>query len=494
MKLQLGSTFAPRGKGQGFNGLAAVLLIALIAVGDVTAAERPPNVVLILADDLGYGDLGCYGQTIIKTPNLDRMASGGIRFSQFYAGSTVCAPSRCVLMTGLHTGHCRIRGNGGPPGVGTLRHEDVTLAELMREAGYATACCGKWGLGEANPALAREGLPNDQGFDYFYGYLNHTHAHNYYPEFLWRNMERVPLQNIVEKLNPGSPGGYATKKVEYSPDLVTDEAFQFVREHGDEPFFLYWAVTIPHANNEARRATSDGQEVPDYGPYADEPWPNPDKGQAAMITRMDADVGRLFKLFDELDIADKTLVLFTSDNGPHHEGGQDLDRFDPNGPLRGIKRDLYEGGIRVPLIAWWPKKIAAGVVSDHVSYHGDVFATLAEAIDQTATSATDSISLMPTLRGDADSQKQHDYLYWEFYEQGGKQAVRWQDWKAVRMPMHTGRTELYNLASDIGETDDVASDHPDIVARLEALMDQGHAPDAMWKPRGKPANNNKRYP
>ena len=292
------------------------------------------------------------------------------------------------------------------------------------------------------------------------------------------------MSNVVTHIpEPNSPGGYATKKVEYSPDLITDEALRFVREHRDQPFFLYWATTIPHANNEARRALGDGQEVPDYGIYADRPWPNSDKGQAAMITRMDADVGRLFDLLAELGIDDNTLVLFSSDNGPHREGGQSAERFDPNGPLRGMKRDLYEGGVRVPLIAHWPARIPAGRSSDHIAYFGDVFATLAQLTNQPLPDGLDSISMLPTLIGRQTEQKQHDYLYWEFYEQGSKQAVRWQNWKAVRMPMLTGKTELYNIEDDLGETTNVAASHPEIVHQLEGMMEAAHVSDPNWKLR-----------
>src|SRR3972149_3267768 len=319
--------------------VAAILLGAVAAIGaarTVVAEGPPPNIVLIVADDLGYGDLGCYGQQLIETPRLDRLAAEGLRFTQFYAGATVWAPARCVLMPGLPTGHATVRGNAAAGGqrVG-LRRDDVTLAELARDAGYATAVCGKWGLGEAG--AGSEGLPNDQGFDHFFGYLNQTHAHNYYPEFLWRNTTRVPLRNVVRKLTPRSPGGVATTKVDYSHDLIADDALRFVEQHRDGPFLLYWAPTIPHANNEATRATGDGQEGPDYGTYADRSWPHPDKGQAAMITRLDADVGRLLDLIARLGLDERTLVLFTSDNGPHREGGQNVERFRPAGPLRGMK-------------------------------------------------------------------------------------------------------------------------------------------------------------
>ena len=326
------------------------------------------------------------------------------------------------------------------------------------------------------------GPPGDQGFDFFYGYLNQTQAHNYYPDFFWRNTERVSLPNVVtHKPKSDSPGGIALKKVAYSPDLVADEAVRFIEQHRDQPFFLFYSTTMPHANNEARAATGNGTEVPDLGSYADRDWPAPDKGQAAMIARLDSDVGRLLDTLDRLGIADNTLVFFTSDNGPHHEGGQDPARFRPAGPLRGMKRDLYEGGVRVPLIARWPKTIAAGSTSDHIGYFGDFFATLAEVTHQPPPANLDSISLLPTLTGHSDQQKQHEYLYWEFYEQGSKQAVRAGNWKAVRMPMLTGATELYDLETDIGETNNVAGKHPEIVRRLESLMDEAHVDDPNWQ-------------
>ncbi len=467
----------------GYRFVAALMLASIGPIGgNLLAAEpaagRPPNIILILADDLGYSDLGCYGQQVIETPHIDRLAADGMRFTQFYAGSTVCAPSRCVLMTGLHTGHARVRGNGAAS-ITSLHDGDDTLAELLKPAGYATAVCGKWGLGVEG--RNNQGRPNDQGFDYFYGYLNQTQAHNYYPEFLWRNTERVPLPNVVtHKPQPNSPGGIATRKGAYSPDLVADEALRFVEQHRDQPFFLYWATTLPHANNEARAATGNGTEVPEYGSYSDRDWPDPDKGYAAMIARLDAHVGRLIDTLDRLGIADNTLVLFTSDNGPHREGGQDTDRFDPNGPLRGFKRDLYEGGVRVPLIVRWPKTIPAGSTSDHVGYAGDFFATLAELTNQTLPANLDSISILPTLKGHSGQQQRHEYLYWEFYEQGSKQAVRAQNWKAIRMPMLTGTTELYDLASDPSEMTNVAAEHPEVVHRLETMMDQAHVDDPNW--------------
>ncbi len=464
--------------------VGAVVLVVLFLGGfggiAVTAAVAArPNIILIVADDLGYGDLGCYGQQIIRTPELDRMASEGMRFTQFYAGSTVCAPSRCVLMVGQHTGRCSVRGNADKVRQ-SLSDEDFTVAELLKQADYVTGVIGKWGLGEEDTP----GHPNRQGFDYFYGYLNQTHAHNYYPEFLWRNDTKVFLRNVLRR--EGKPyeevgAGIAEKKVDYSHDLFTAEALAFIEQHKDRPFFLYLAYTIPHANNEARRLSGDGQEVPDYGIYAGEDWPNPDKGQAAMITRLDTDVGRILRQLRQLGIAERTLVLFTSDNGPHKEGGQNFDRFRPAGPLRGWKRDLYEGGIRVPFIAWWPGKIQPGSVSDHIGYFGDFMATAAELAGLCLPSELDSISFVPTLLGRRDEQKQHRYLYWEFYERGSAQAVRAGKWKAVRKPMIYGRTELYDLELDIGEQNDLAAQFPDVVQQLEGFMAEAHVPSPRWQ-------------
>ncbi|QDV59432.1 arylsulfatase [Rosistilla oblonga] len=469
-----------------------IVAIALALLASSIAQAAKPNIVFILVDDLGYGDLGCYGQQVIQTPRLDQMAAEGMRFTNFYAGNTVCAPSRSVLMTGQHMGHTHVRGNAGGPdmAIQSLRDEDITVAEVLKSAGYATGLCGKWGLGDDAPG-GRSGLPRRQGFDYFYGYLNQVHAHNYYPEFLWRNEERVELGNVVQstgRLHGGFMGGWATKKVAYSHDLIADEALGFIKSNAStgenrKPFFLYLSLTIPHANNEAARGIGDGQEVPDYGIYADKDWPNPDKGQAAMITRMDADVGRLLDLLEQLDIDDETIVLFSSDNGPHAEGGQDPERFDPNGPLRGMKRDLTEGGIRVPLIVRWPGTTPPGSTSDHVGYFGDVMATAAELSGVQTPEGTDSISFVPTLTGHPELQQQHEYLYWEFYERGGKQAVRAKNWKAIRKPWMTGKTQLYDLSTDIGETNDVADANPDVVKQLEAMMTEAHVEHPNWTVR-----------
>lgn len=467
--------------------LLSNLILFCLAVTASTATAAKPNFVFILADDLGYGDLGCYGQKLIKTPHLDRMASEGLRFRNFYAGCTVCASSRSVLMTGQHMGHTWVRGNGQGPEQ-SLRDEDITVAEVLKSAGYATSLCGKWGLGDDRTGT-RVGLPNNQGFDHFFGYLNQVHAHNYYPKFLWRNKQRISLRNVVrqaQKNYGGFVGGYATKKLDYSHDLVMAEALKFIDQHKQQPFFLYVALTIPHANNEGTRMSPDhnGQEVPHYGIYAQEDWPDADKGQAAMITRMDHGIGVLLQHLKDAGIEDNTLVMFSSDNGHHDEGGHSTERFDPNGPLRGMKRDLYEGGIRVPFIARWPSEIRPGGITDHIAYFGDLMATVSELAETEHPDETDSISFAPTLRGDDAGQKTHEYLYWEFYEQGSKQAVRFGPWKAVRQPMIDGPIELYNLDADLGEASDVAAENPELVAKAAEMMNEAHRSNSNWKPRG----------
>lgn len=472
--------------------LVIFVTAALASVATATAqdtAGSKPNIIFILADDLGYGDLGCYGQQKIATPNLDRMAAEGLQFRNFYAGCTVCASSRSVLMTGQHMGHTWVRGNGNGAEQ-ALRDEDLTVAELLQKAGYTTALCGKWGLGDDRPGDT--GLPNDQGFDHFFGYLNQVHAHNYYPEFLWLNQSKMSLRNVVEKSDRGYGGfvgGYATERVDYSHDLILADALRFVEANRSGPFFLYLALTIPHANNEGTRMSPDrnGQEVPHFGTYAQENWPDPDKGQAAMISRMDYGIGLLLKRLKQLNIDDNTIVMFSSDNGPHDEGGHDTDRFDPNGPLRGMKRDLYEGGIRVPMIARWPGKTPAGQITNHIGYFGDLMATAAELAGVAVPDNVDSISFAPLLTDRRDEQQEHEFLYWEFYEQGSKQAVRFGNWKAIRMPMFDGDIELYDLTSDLGEARNVAASHKEIVMRAAQMMDASHTPNANWQVRGNSA-------
>ncbi|HUW18840.1 MAG TPA: sulfatase-like hydrolase/transferase [Sedimentisphaerales bacterium] len=440
-----------------------------------TGESRRPNIIFILADDLGYGDLGCYGQKQVETPNIDRMAGEGMRFTQHYAGSTVCAPSRCSLMTGLHTGHCRVRANSRI----LMEPEDVTVAEVLKSAGYVTGLIGKWGVGHPPPP----GDPARNGFDYFFGYLSMMHAHNYYPEFLWRNEDKVVLDD--NQLAAGYKGeqGWSWRQGTYSHDLFTEEALRFVELNRNAPLFLYLAYTIPHANNEAGRHIGNGMEVPDYGIYKDKDWPEPQKGQAAMITRMDRDIGTLLAKLKGLGIDDNTLVMFSSDNGPHKEGGVDPAFFNSRGPLRGCKRDLYEGGIRVPLIARWPRKIESGSVTDHISAFWDFLPTAVELAGAKAPDKIDGISMVPTLLGKPNKQKKHEYLYWEFHERGGKQAVRMGDWKAVRLNVHkdpNGPLELYDLTNDIGEKQNVAAEHRDVIAKIEAYLKTARTDSANW--------------
>lgn len=459
--------------------------VAALAVTCAAMAADRPNVVFILADDLGYGDLGCYGQKKIQTPNLDRMAAEGMRFTQFYAGSTVCAPSRSVLMTGQHLGHTTVRGNAGKNNLEaqTLRGDDVTVAEVLKAAGYSTGLIGKWGLGEVGSA----GHPNRQGFDEYFGFLNQQHAHNHYPGFLWRNSERVALPNVVAGATPDGVdfgAGYSTKRMQYAGDLFASEAASFIERHarGEQPFFLYYALTVPHANNERSRALGDGQEVPDYGPYADLDWTPQNKGQAAMITRMDRQIGELFALLKKLKLDEKTVVFFSSDNGPHKEGGNDPDFFDANGPFSGLKRSLTDGGIRVPFIARWPGKIKAGAVSNHVGYFGDVLPTLAELAGAKLQARHDGHSFVPTLLGRDGDQRRHEFLYWEFYEGGVSQAVLIdRRWKAIRHKKPSTPIELFDQHNDVAEKQNVAASHPELVAKAANLMKSAHVDNAHWK-------------
>ena len=454
------------------------------------AAQRP-NLIWIMADDLGYGDPGCYGQTVITTPNIDRMATEGMRFTHFYAGATVCAPSRSVLMTGLHHGHTRVRGNAGKtnPAAQALQPGDVTVATALQKSGYKTALIGKWGLGDVGEA--RSGLPRRHGFDFFYGYLNQQHAHNHFPDFLWRNENRETLRNVVVPV--GDDGaGYATTALQFADDLFADEAIKFVRENKEAPFFLYWSMVVPHANNERSRALGDGAEVPDYGVYVDKNWPEPDKGQAAMITRMDSYIGRLLKHLRDLGLAENTLVIFTSDNGPHDESRHDPARFKPAGPFTGIKRSLKDGGIRVPFIAWWPGKVKAGSETAHVSYFPDWFSTAAELAGAEIPPKTDGLSMVPTLLGIKDAQKVHEFLYWEFHEGGFKQAALYQGrWKGIRMGGPDAPLELYDQRNDVAEKTDVAGKNPDIAAKISTYLQSARTELPEWAPQWQPAKKAK---
>lgn len=459
----------------------AWIVITVLVTNHAIAAERP-NLIWVMADDLGYGDLGCYGQQVIQTPHLDRLAREGLRFTHYYAGATVCAPSRSVLMTGLHHGHTRVRGNAGQadPAAQALKPGDVTVAGVLHQAGYRTALIGKWGLG--NVGAAESGLPRKHGFDEFFGYLSQHHAHNHFPDFLWHNEERVRLPNIVTPVGEEG-GGYATHAVQFADDLLTDEALKFVGDNRQGPFFLYWSPVIPHANNERSRVLGDGAQVPDYGPYAEQDWPPQDKGQAAMITRLDGYVGRMLERLRELGIAEKTLVIFTSDNGPHNESRHDVSRFKPAGPFSGLKRSLTDGGIRVPFIAWWPGHVPAGAESAHVGYFPDWLPTAAELAGAPASDKTDGLSLVPVLTGHPDAQPRHEFLYWEFHEGGFQQAALYQGrWKGIRGGGPDAPVKLFDLRNDIAEKTDVAERHPDIAAKLGDYLKTARSPLPEWEP------------
>lgn len=442
--------------------LAALTLFCLITIPSVAnkgAGQQHINIIFILADDLGYGDLSCYGQQKFQTPNIDKLAAEGMRFTQFYAGSTVCAPSRCALMTGLHTGHARIRGNAGGGGV-PLRPEDTTIAKVLKKAGYVTGMFGKWGLG----LNGTTGQPNRKGFDEWFGYLDQTHAHFYYTDYLWKNLEKVPID-----------------KTQYSHDLFVAAGLDFIRRHRNEPFFLYLAFTIPHPSLEVpedslRQYLGKFPERPFNGPHYDT-QPTPHAAFAGMISRLDRDVGRIMALLKEVGIDDNTLVFFTSDNGPHKEGGGDPEFFKSSGPLRGIKRDLYEGGIRVPMIARWPGRIKPGQTSKQVYAFWDVLPTAAAVADVQPPPNLDGISILPALLG--QPAQPHEYLYWEFFEHGFQQALRLGDWKAVRLG--PGRPlELYDLGTDIHEQNNIADKHPPVVVRIEAILKMARTDSEDW--------------
>ena len=426
-----------------------------------------------MADDLGYADLGCYGQKKIKTPNLDKIAAQGMKFTQHYAGTTVCAPSRCSLMTGLHTGHTFIRGNREmqPEGQHPMPAGTVTVANLLQKTGYTTGMFGKWGLG----GPGSEGDPTKQGFDHFFGYNCQREAHSFYPQHLWRNTEKIMLD--------GNADG---KRETYAHDLIAGEGVKFIEANKDKPFFLYLPYTIPHAE----LAVPEESLAQYRGKFPEKPFPGghyykqetPRAAYAAMVTRMDGYVGNVMAKLKELGIDDNTIVTFTSDNGPHGEGGNDWKFFDSNGPLRGMKRDLYEGGIRVPLIARWPGKIKPGSVSDHISAFWDLMPTCAELAGTKAPENIDGISYLNEMIG--KKQKAHKYLYWEFHEQGGKQAVRMGNLKAVRLNVRknpNGPIELYDLKTDIGEENNIADKHPAIVKKISEIMKTARTDSDVFK-------------
>jgi arylsulfatase A-like enzyme len=466
-------------------------IVLLLAISGCQSGKTPeiqaaalPNIIYILADDLGYGDLGCYGQEKFTTPHLDQLAREGIRFTRHYSGSTVCAPSRSVLMTGLHTGHTPIRGNQEvkPEGQWPMADSVVTLAELLKEAGYVTGAFGKWGLGFPDS----EGDPVNQGFDLFFGYNCQRYAHRYYPEYLWENQEKVFL-----------PGNDWSATETYAPDMIQQKTIDFIKQNRDTSFFAYVPIVIPHAE----LIVPDDEIYQEYlGRYPEEPYagrPGADYGPemvigmycsqeyphatfAAMVHRIDNYVGEIVQILEELGIAENTLIMFTSDNGPHQEGGADPKFFNSSGGLRGVKRDLYEGGVRVPFIASWPGTIEKGGVSDHVSAFWDVLPTLSE-LAGFEVQKTDGISFLPELLG--KEQPTHELLYWEFHERGGKQAILSDQWKAIRLGVGQdpgGSLELYNLENDPFEENNVADAHPDLAEKFARMMEEERVPSGKF--------------
>jgi arylsulfatase A-like enzyme len=484
-----------RTRGLGLAGaVAALLTMASATPGAQPPGGRPspPNVIYIYADDLGIGELGAYGQTKIRTPNLDRMAREGLRFTQHYSSSPVCAPSRAMLLTGLHAGHSYIRGNYE---LGGFRDEEEggqmplpggtqTIAHMLRRAGYATAAIGKWGLGMHDTT----GAPNQQGFDYFFGYLDQKQAHNYYPTHLWENGRRAALENAYfashQKLAGPLPDLREYDRYrgrEYAPEVMTRKAVEFLRTHRDRPFFLYLPYTIPHAALQAppeavQQYVGRFDERPYLGEQGYLPTPYPLATYAAMITTLDGYVGRVFETLQSLGLDERTLVLFSSDNGATFNGGVQRAYFDSTDGLRGGKMELYEGGIRAPLIARWPGRIRAGAVTDHVSAQFDLMATLAEIAGIEAP-PNDGVSFAPTLAGRAADQAAHAYLYFEYPERGGQLAIRMGRWKGVKTDLKknpTARWQLYDLESDVRETTDRSASHPEILTRFDAIVRQEH--------------------
>lgn len=424
-----------------------------------TVRDRKPNIIFILADDLGWGDLGSYGQKLTKTPNLDRLAKEGTRFTQVYASAPVCAPSRASLMTGLHQGHAYIRGNNDSKGARvSLRPEDTTIAEVLKKAGYSTGIIGKWGLGEPDTT----GIPNKKGFDYFFGYLNQNLAHNYYPDYLWRNEEKVDLAGKA-----------------YSADLFGQEALDFIKRESKAPFFLYLAGTLPHANNELNRKTGNGMQIPSDAPYTNEKWTQQNKNFAAMVTKLDDQVGKIMALLNKLGLDKNTIVIFSGDNGPQgtDEGSYDATFFNSTGGLRGLKRAVYEGGIREPMIVRWPGKVPADKTSGFVWSQCDLFPTFVDIANASAPKGLDGVSVLPVWLGkDPPNRK---YLYWEFHEGGFVQAVRMGLWKAVRKG-GGGKIELYDLQNDLAESHDLAAANSKLVAQIDAIMKHEHVASPIW--------------
>lgn len=438
---------------------AIISSLLVTALTQLSADERPPNIIFIMADDLGYGDLGCYGQELIETPNIDRLASEGIRFTQAYAGGSVCTPSRSVLMTGLHAGHTVARDNV-PHYPTYLEDEDITVAEVLGDAGYRCGGIGKWSLGDANTA----GRATNQGFDSWLGYQNQDHAHYYWPEYLDDDEGRVEFANNT------------ALRSHYSHDIMTEGALDFIRESKDKPFFFYAAYTLPHFSS--KEEDKDGLAIPSTHPYTDREWEEKAKKYAAMVHRLDRDVGRIVAQVDQLGLGKNTLIIFTSDNGGHSTVAK---RFNTSGPLRGFKRDLTEGGIRVPFIARWPGSIPEGTPSDEVIAFQDLMPTFAELAGGTAPADTDGLSVIDALKG-GKIAAERNYLYWDYghCRRYYDQAVRWKNWKAIRSGRNERRIELYDLDADIGEANDLAAQYPDIVVKLGAMMDFATTPSELY--------------
>jgi arylsulfatase A-like enzyme len=465
-----------------------ILFIGMLFAGCATETEQP-NIIYILADDLGYKELGSYGQEIIRTPHLDQLADEGMRFTQHYSGSPVCAPSRGTLLTGKHTGNAYVRDNlemGGwgpdePEGQLPLLDAEFTIAEMLKPMGYATGFIGKWGLGGPDS----EGHPNNQGFDQFYGYLCQRVAHNYYPTHLWQNGEPDSLvghayfaahQKIDEPLDTIEEYYDRFAAEHYAPDLMLESALDFVDANKDNPFFLVFATPVPHlalqVPLESLNEYPDSMDTEHFlgGSYL--PHPRPHAAYAAMITRMDRDIGTLLSRLEELGLDDNTVVMFSSDNGTTYSRGVDASYFNSVGTLRGLKGSVFEGGVRVPMIAKWPGKIKAGSTTDHVSAFWDVMPTIAAITGAEAPSAIDGTSFLPALQG--ENQEPGEPLYWEYHAFGGMQGVRMGDWKGVRLEIRRqddAPVQLFNLAIDEDETTDIADQHPEIVREIRAIMD-----------------------
>ena len=480
------------------QSLAASVGAASLSTGGFLfkSPKRKPNIIYILADDLGYHELGAYGQRLIKTPHLDKLAAEGMKFTQHDAGSPVCAPSRCTLLTGKHTGHTYIRDNDEMAERGDVWHDPnlegqrpllphtITIGTLLQEAGYKTAFIGKWGLGGPHST----GHPNKQGFDHFFGYLCQRQAHNYYPDHLWRNDQKVvlegnphffPHQRFPKGLDPNDPANYERYRgKQYAPDLMRDEAFQFIRENKNRPFFLTFATTVPHLalqvpEDSLKQYEGIFPEKPYLGEHGYLPNRTPRATYAAMISRMDRDIGQMVQLINELGLEDSTLFIFSSDNGTTYTGGVDYKFFDSVDSLRGLKGSVYEGGIRVPMIARWKGRIQPGQVSDRISAFWDILPTLCDVAGAGIPADTDGLSLLPTLMGEKNAPG-HKFLYWEFRDYGGQQAVRMGNWKGVRTGLRKKdsdtRIQLYNLRNDVSEKQNVAGEHPEIVARLKPIF------------------------